>query len=727
MAKLFASALFVSAVLLFSLQPMVSKMLLPRFGGAPAVWITAMCFFQVLLLAGYSYAHLIARLRLRSQILLHLALLATPVVLFPIGIPGRWVPPGGANPGLYLLGYLVGSVGLPFFLVCTTAPLLQRWFSATTHRQAADPYFLYTASNLGSFLGLLSYPFLVEPSLTLGQQGWAWAGAYGLLVGLIAGCALVAWRFASKLAPVSKSAAQAAPLPWRTRLLWVVCAFVPSSLLLAVTNFLTVDVAPVPLLWVVPLSLYLLTFILAFSHVPAWVGRAAVVALPVLLVLQIALLVAGTQTDIRALTNIRIVGPVHLATFFLVALVFHGRLARARPPARHLTEFYLWISAGGVLGGLFNALLAPQLFTTFLEYPLILVMAALLLNGGQPARGETPRRWALDLGLPALVFLMSLVLQTEQMAYNLLWAILPAVVCLAFVHRPLRLGLGLAALLAAAGVGEASKNPPAYRGRNFFGPVAVKVSRDGRRVSLIHGKTVHGMQLAGDLKKARRVPTTYYFPTGPAGQVFEHFGPRWGHGRIAVVGLGAGTLASYGQSGQEWTFLEIDPLVMHVATKYFSFLEESPARWNVKLVDGRLGLAEEPDGHFDLIVLDAFSSDSIPTHLVTREAVALYRSKLAPGGLLLCNISNRYLNLTTVLAGVGEANGLVARVQIDYNVSGEEAQLGKQESFWAVLARSPTDLGPIATDPRWRPVPPGKQQVWTDEYSNVVSIFEWRD
>jgi spermidine synthase len=270
-------------------------------------------------------------------------------------------------------------------------------------------------------------------------------------------------------------------------------------------------------------------------------------------------------------------------------------------------------------------------------------------------------------------------------------------------------------------------NPPLFRDRNFFGPVAVTRSRDGTKINLTHGRTLHGMQLAGDLKKARRVPTAYYFPTGPAGQVFEHLGPRWGRGKIAVVGLGAGTLASYGQPGQEWTFFEIDPIVVQVATKYFSFLESSRARWGVKLVDGRLGLAQEPDGHFDLIELDAFSSDSIPTHLVTREALALYRSKLTAEGILLCNISNRYLNLAMLLAGVGEANGLVARVQFDYQMISEEERLGKQSSFWVVLARDTSHLGPIAQDSRWFTVPSGKQQVWTDEYSNILSIFEWRD
>jgi hypothetical protein len=727
--KLFASALFVSAALLFSLQPMVSKMLLPHFGGAPAVWITAMCFFQALLLAGYSYAHLLCRLRLGRQLLTHLAVLTVPLALLPFSIPDDWSPPGGANPVPYLLGYLVWSVGVPFFVVCTTAPLLQGWFAATMHRQASDPYVLYTASNLGSFLGLLSYPALVEPLLTLHEQARVWAAGYGLLLVLIAASALAVWRGprpAPVTAPAAGPTAGTAPLSWRARFGWVVCAFVPSSLLLGVTNFLTIDVAPVPLLWVVPLSLYLLTFVLAFGHAPAWVGRAAAAALPVFLVLQVALLVARSQQLILAevLLDIRILGPVHLVSFFLVALVFHGRLAGARPATRHLTEFYLWISAGGVLGGLFNALLAPQLFTTFVEYPLILVLAALLLPGARPVH-RTPRQWALDLGLPALLLVVSLFLQAQAAGPSLLGSTLPAMACLAFVRRPLRLGLGLAAVLLASAVSDATLRPAVYRGRNFFGPVAVWVSRDGRTVSLSHGQTLHGMQLTGDLRKARRVPTTYYFPTGPAGKLFEHFQGRWPRGKIAVVGLGAGTLASYGQPGQHWTFFEIDPIVVQVAHLQFSFLRDSRASWDVKVVDGRLGLAEQPDGQFDLIVLDAFTSDSIPTHLVTREAVALYRSKLAPEGLLLCNLTNKYLNLSPVLAGVGEANGLVGRVQFDNQVSAEEARLGKQASFWIVLARDGSHLGPIAGDPGWLTIPPEERRVWTDDYSNLLGVFAW--
>jgi SAM-dependent methyltransferase len=725
---LYAATMLVSASLLFLVQPMFAKMVLPLLGGSPAVWNTTVVFYQAVLLGGYLYAHATtARLGVRRQAALHVVPLLLPLLVLPIAVPAGWRPPTEDTPIPWLLSLLLVSVGLPFFAVSASSPMLQKWFAASGHRAAADPYFLYAASNVGSLLALISYPLLLEPSLRLAEQSWTWTLGYGLLVILTLSCAATVWRRAatppSLLHPRSvASNAATERLALGRRLRWVLLAFVPSSLMLSVTTYLSNNIAPIPLLWVIPLGLYLLTFILVFASRQLLPHRAMVRALPIL-VLPLAIVIIAQATQ-----PIWLLILLHLLTFFVAAMVCHGEIAADRPSTAHLTEFYLWMSLGGVLGGMFNALLAPVLFTTVLEYPLVLVLACLLM----PARDGKPARRMLDVGLPLalgvlvaglIVGLPSLGVRSGPLGVGLMFG-LPALVCFSFSRRPLRLGLGLAALFLASALYTSDQGAVLHAERSFFGIHRVLADPDGRFHMLSHGATMHGMQYTDPAR--RRGPLSYFHRSGPAGQVFRAFDEAEAKQHIAVIGLGAGSLACYAEPGQQWLFYEIDPSVQHIArdSGYFSFLQDCAPQARIVLGDARLSLATAPTGAYDLLVLDAYSSDAIPIHLITREALAVYLDKLAPGGLLVFHISNIYFDLKPVVANLAQDAGLVALVQEDQTLTEADLADGKKASQWAILARTPTDLGKLANDPRWRPLQPRPGlRLWTDDFSSVLSVL----
>jgi hypothetical protein len=738
---LYAATLLVSAALLFCVQPMFARFVLPLLGGTPAVWNVSMVFFQVALLAGYLYAHWsIRRFGPRRQALLHLVLLLPPLLVLPIGVPDGWVAPQRDDPILWLLALLAVSVGLPFFVVASTAPLLQRWLAATDHPRAADPYVLYRASNTGSVIGLLGYPALMEPSLRLGEQGRLWAVGYGALVVLIAGCALVLWRSRPAGAATPGDAPEAAearvparvgegrPSLWRG-LWWAGLAFVPSSLMLGVTSFLTTDLAPMPLLWAIPLGLYLLSFIAVFTPAgePAPAYRAAVVVFPILAVALVVLLTADVRQPFV------LVMLVHLATFTAAALVCHGRLAANRPHPRHLTAFYLWISLGGALGGVFNALVAPLAFDALTEYPLILVVACLCLPVRDRRSGPHERR--LDIGMPLVfgVALLGVLLILGGSSDGGLGTALHLVIygvvgipCLLQARRPLRFGLGVGAVLAVSSlVAMIASDAIVYRERSFFGVLEVRSGQGGSYHSLSHGTTLHGAELTEPGK--RPVPLTYYHPTGPAGDVVRAMQARGHTRRVAVVGLGTGAMACHSRPGERWTFLEIDPTVERIARdpRLFTYLRDCPGGFDVVLGDARISLARAPDRRYGLIVLDAFSSDAIPVHLLTREAVELYQARLEDGGVLAFHISNRFIDLEPVLGDLAQATGMTCMGRFDYaGVSAGEAIKGKSASHWLALGRRPADLGKLATDPGWHPCTRGGTgPPWTDDYSDVLTAM----
>jgi hypothetical protein len=733
--------IFTSAALLFLIQPMFARMVLPILGGAPAIWNAALVFYQAVLLGAYAYAHATSRwLSVRSQSVIHLSLMALAFLFLPVGIPGGYSPPSPESPLRWLMGLLLSAVGMPFFVVSATSPLLQRWFAATGHKHASDPYFLYAASNLGSMLALLAYPSVVEPLVALQEQGVWWSLLYRGLLVMMAVCAFWVWRPAYKAAEktdagpaleeqypggLKPGVSEASPA-FSPRLRWVLLAFVPSSLMISVTTYMTTDIAAVPLLWVIPLSLYLLSFILVFARHPvlphAWMVRAMpFAALPLAVVLAV-----------RAPGPIAFVIPLNLAAFFVIAMVCHGELARSRPPARDLTRFYFYLSAGGVLGGAFNALLAPLIFKGIAEYPIVLTLAFFLL----PRPSSEPRRPStrvLDVVLPILLGVVTVVMARRVQAINphpslltssILFG-LPALVSLSFLRRPLRFGLSLGAIFLAAQVYTDSQEKVLFAERSFFGVTRVVRDPLGQFNQFFHGGTLHGSQSI--VPALRRRPLAYYSTSGPLGQFFDAYDKSGRIKAVGVVGLGSGAICCYGKPGQRWTYYEINPAVERIARdpRLFTYLQDCAAEVKVVLGDGRLSLKTEVDGAFDLLILDAYNSDAVPTHLLTREALQLYLCKIAPHGVLVFHISNRYLDLEPVLANLARDAGIVSLTQADAVTGGSE--VGGARSKYLIMARDPADLAGVSSDPRWVPAKAKSDLgLWTDSCSSLLKILKWR-
>jgi hypothetical protein len=755
MRALFILATFLGAALLFLVQPIVARMALPLLGGSPAVWNTCMVFFQTVLLAGYAYSHLLAsRWTPRVQSVIHVAVVALGLLFLPMQLSAVFgATPRGA-PVLWLLGTLAASIGFPFFALATTGPLVQRWFHRSGHPEGRDPYPLYAVGNLGSLAALLAYPLVIEPSLGVSARCPSWfpprmdclsqkllfSTGYVVFAVLIAVAAALVW----KRAPATQqheTASPAAAVPWRSRLVWVFLAFVPSSALLAVTQYLSTDLAVFPLLWVLPLAVYLTTFILAFSRrkwiTPAW--SSAGLALAALGVVASFWVFSRPQAWVLFI--------LHPLTLFFAGMVCHGRLAALRPAPTRLTEYYLWIALGGALGGAFNSLVAPLLFRSIAEYPIILLAACLC----RPGALKRPR--VLDFALPAGLALLAMGMplavslgKIESTGGVLAIQVgIPCALAILFMGRPLRFALAIGLLLLVARAQTRLSGEVIYAKRDFFGvhkvvrvggPLYRGVDAEGRPTSydwsfhvLYDGSTRHGAQALD--AKLREKPTSYYHRNGPVGQVFSAVGGRNRFDRIAVVGLGAGTMAAYAPAGGQITFYEIDPEITRIASdeRFFTYLRDCRAHVEVKTGDGRLELAHVPDGSYGLIVLDAFSSDAPPVHLMTREALELYFRKLRPDGLLLANLTNQHLDLEPVFHAIAAELGLRGLATSDEVVSDQEALELKNRSSWIVLARSQDALGDLPESFAWWPVPlpssgpPARRFLWTDDSSSVLPIL----
>jgi hypothetical protein len=733
-AATFTTAVFVNAALLFAVQPMFSKMALPLLGGTPAVWNTCMLFFQTALLGGYLYAHVASRLATRNQMVLHIALLALAALSLPISVAAGFRSPPGNAPVAWLIGLLTVSLGAPFFMLSSGAPLLQRWFSRTGHADAGNPYFLYAASNLGSMIALLAYPIAIERFLPVTMQTRAWTIGYAALVALVAACALISWRAPglAVLEAAGRGATSAAALhaqadvglTIRRRLRWVLLAFVPSSMLLGVTTYLSTDIAAIPLLWVVPLAIYLLTFVIAFST-RVWFRPALVLGLQAVFLVWLTLTMSAGFSGL-----VRVMGPAHLALLFLSALVCHTALAADRPPVSRLTEFYLWISVGGMLGGIFNVLVAPHLFPSVAEYPIAIVLAAALRPEGA-ATNANRARW-LDILLPAaLAVVLALLLRDglpmPGLSFRASLAIFVgacALPCLAFRRRPVRLALWLAAIFMIGGVRLRGPEQRLLRTRSFFGVYTV-ARLDGFR-TLRHGTTTHGAQSIDPAHALE--PLTYYHRRSPIAQVLETSAASESNRRVAVVGLGTGSLACYGRPNETWTFYEIDPLVERIARTpaYFTYMRDCPPAKRVVIGDARLELAAAPPASYDVLVVDAFASDAIPTHLLTREALSMYLDKLTPRGVIAFHISNRYLDLEPVVAEVARAAGATALVGSDAYLPSADRRPFESLSKWVAISRSTETIAPLRALPGWLPPESKRGALWTDDFTNVLGVFRWR-
>lgn len=719
-APVFTLTMFTGATLLFLVQPMFAKLVLPRLGGSPSVWNTCMVFFQAALLLGYAYAHWSTKwLGTRRQPLWHIALLLTPAVCLPISLSAA--EPSAAHPVSWLLTTMALTVGLPFFVVSTTAPLLQRWYATLPLASAKDPYFLYAASNVGSVLALLAYPLVVEPLVGVHQQAVLWTAGYALLLVLNAACVWLVRSYGDdRHLRTQEEASVAEPLATSQRLVWIGLSFLPSSLMLGVTSYITADLASVPLFWVLPLALYLLTFVMAFSR------RRLIPEGP--LAMAVHVLIALALLTILVNSHRWSLVPFHLMAFFATALACHYELASRRPSVSHLTEYYLWLSVGGVLGGIFNSLVAPQVFATVLEYPVVLGVVPIVLWAIGSTR-KVPRQVALETGAACACLASGALWFVSWPSQAISCIVLAGVVGLLarFVLPAQSVGAGVVAATLTILISSgwfAGKGSVLFTGRSFFGVHRVVEAEDHSHRLLFHGSTVHGRQ---ELNAGACPLSSYYFPDGPMGQVMSM--TQGQRPAVAVVGLGSGTLACYAESGESWTFYEIDPMMDYVA-RYSGLLTQvrnSRGEVSVVLGDGRLKIQSADPGKYNIIILDAFSSDAVPIHLLTREAIRLYLSRLAPDGLLIANISNRYVNLRPTLARTARLEGLEVRTRFDGRISEADGRRGRSASHWMVMSRHSTALQPLDALDGWI-APPVDADVrpWTDDYSNILQALMLR-
>lgn len=804
MRACFIAAIFVSAALLFTVQPFTGKLLLPLAGGSPQVWNTCMVFFQGALLAGYLYAHAITRLPIKIQGPVHLCVLALAALMLPVDVAAvsQDQAPDAAAPMAWLLMLLIKTVGLPFFAVSTTSPLLQSWFARTRDSRAKDPYFLYVASNAGSVVGLLAYPVIIEPLMTRQDQAMSWTGGYGAFFLLIAACMALVLRFgrasrsetqldagapahapeASSPATTKSSSASSVntrPITWSRRFFWLALALIPSSLMLGVTQYISTDLAAVPLLWVAPLLLYLVSFMLAFSNVvpvsAKWLGRIT----PMVIAIMAVVLLTMARDPVVVIVAIHVLG------FFILAWMCHRRLAEDRPDPKHLTEFYLLMSVGGVLGGIFNALISPTVFDVVVEYPLAIAAACFMTpqfandwraawNNGRQGRAFLLATVVLGgVSVFAIVIIASrLIARGDLSTWNAQAIALggvPVVVSLLLLLWRGTPRFAVAIMLAMLVAPYLGTLQDLYVERTFFGVHRVQPLKDRGMVlhRLLHGTTLHGVQYRTDFATgasefggpklspqernsflfdrhsaddelallARRaryqlMPTSYYHPDGPIGDVMEMLINAGKLDQVALIGMGAGTLAAYAQPQSTIVFYEIDPAVNTIAhdPAYFTFISDAvrdpTVRIGTILGDGRTMIAKEQPGvgPFRIIVVDAFSSDAIPVHLITKEAVEAYLARTTPDGLIAFHISNRYFDLSPVTARLAMELGLVAYIRNDTIEDSEEQ---KRDSLWVVFARDKADLGEIATrNAMWTQMRADTTDpLWTDDYSNVLGVF----
>jgi hypothetical protein len=735
MTAFFTIVIFLAAALLFGVQPMVAKSLLPGFGGGSSVWTTCMLFFQTVLIAGYMYAHLLLRLPRIAQLMVHVGVIASALAagwLYRVPSP----PPGASEfPVPWLLGQLLLVAGLPYFAVSSAGPLVQGWFARTGSARAGDPYFLYAASNAGSLIGLLAYPFLIEPRLGLDDQRWIWLVLFGVFGLCAIGCVLLTRKGVGDRPVVRPSeAVDASPITWKRRLWWVFLAFVPSSMLLGVTTHLTTEVASFPLLWVVPLALYLLTMIVAFSGKAGLVVRHGVRPMILAVVAAWVLLVAWDREAQSVPVGANIA--VQMILLGAVGLYGHARLARDRPPASHLTEFYLIMSIGGALGGLFNGVLAPLIFPDVFEYHTALLLAILMIPvmpRGTVSAGVFWRRRLVFPLISSVAVALTVVVarQISDPSVRVAVTVIPAALLVYMAWRDRIACAGaLVFPLAAVVIGGLTNPDLDHRERTFFGVHKVERKAVGGATfrRLLHGTTLHGLEMI-EGPGPGGVPLGYYHPRGPLGGLMRSLHLSHPEGlRAGIVGLGTGAIAAYSQPGDTFVFYEIDPAVARIAAdpELFTFMSRSKGKARVELGDGRLLLeqaAAAGEAPFDVLLIDAFSSDAIPTHLLTVEAVRLYAQRIAPDGVIVMHISNRHLDLSGLLLSTAESLGLIALINDDGVDQEYSDRTGHFSSTWVAVTASEavaerlTRQGFVGYDRDRRPAP------WTDQSSDLLGVW----
>ena len=735
----YALTLLISAALLFSVQPMFSKMILPLLGGTPQVWNTAMLFFQLCLLGGYAYAHGTSRLlSMRMQAGVHVILLAVFIFVLPFGIPEGWSPPVDKDPTIWQLSLMAMTVGGPFFVLAGSAPMLQRWFAGSEHPDAHNPYFLYGASNLGSMSSLLLYPVLFEPLMKLSEQSDTWMYGYFLLISLTVFSALLIWR--SQKAGESPKAAKSGgePVTWAQRFSWIFLAFVPSSLMLGVTTFITTDISSVPLLWIIPLAIYVGTFILVFARKPLLSEKVLRLCFDVLLAGLILQNIITFFTSIDPLPLIAL----HMALFFFAAMVCHTALANSRPHASHLTEFYLLMSVGGALGGFFNAIIAPQFLILPIEYGIVLGLAVLtrfyldephslknfiegtLASFKKEGLNTVFTRNGIIIIAIAILGIFAFGLPSQNVLTFSACAI--AVLLLLVRNTRWHFGFGviLTLLLFPLGFhwGQHNFTNIIHQDRNFFGVIRVIDTVDEERV-LMHGTTNHGAQALSEEHKM--TPLSYYSPSSPINDVFSYFDGRGGKQQFGVLGLGIGVTACFDKKDRHFDFYEIDPDIADVAVneEYFTYMSDCGSPYEIILGDGRLTLQDKPEDHYDLLVLDAFSSDNIPVHLVTKEAVEIYLSKIKENGVVIFNVSNNYIDLEPVLSLIAEELDVHYLADLSDGGTIPGTDLAYYPAHFFVMTRSDRVKRYLEGKDWSAGMKREGVKVWSDQYSNILSVL----
>ncbi|ANY18986.1 hypothetical protein A6F68_00451 [Tsuneonella dongtanensis] len=724
--RLFIATILLGSFLLFLVQPMVARMALPRLGGAPNVWNSAMLVYQALLLGGYAYAHLLGRLALKKQAIVHIVVLGLAALTLPIALAE--LPP--AAPGAEVLWVpllFLATIGPLFFAVSAQAPLMQRWYAADP--QADDPYPLYAASNLGSFAGLIAYPLVAEPLLPIARQSGVWTVGYVALLVLV----IFTARALPKAEPSTSETTSASPeqsseeIGWRRIALWVCLAAVPSGLMLSTTTYLTTDIVAMPLLWVIPLGLYLLSFSIAFAENRGLANGFARHAAALTMVLGSITILLSAQGSVPAAL-------VSVALLFVVAVALHGRLYETRPSPAKLTLFYLVMSAGGVLGGAITALFAPVVFDWTWEHPLLIVAASLLVPLPAYARWSERLGWSASrtrvamaasfaLALLAIAALSRAMVASPQSPL-VVQGLLALVVILALLvvrWRPAFAAILALAMLALGGMQSLRTSLAGERTRSYFGVYTVRDIDDAAR-TLAHGTTLHGVQLRKPGLELQ--PTTYYGRSSGIGLALGAGDALLGKGaNIGIVGLGVGTLACYRKPGQDWTFYEIDPAVLAYSQGgQFTFVEKCTPDARMVIGDARLELEKAPAGTYDLLAIDAFSSDAVPLHLLTDEAFKVYLRSLAPDGLLLVHISNRYIDLVPALDAAARANGLTAIRRHDRG-----AKPPRTSSMWIAMARDPARLTALqdSNPATWDELERTDHPLWTDDYASILPVLKW--
>ncbi|MEM8651860.1 MAG: fused MFS/spermidine synthase [Pseudomonadota bacterium] len=725
----FTTSMLISALLLFFVQPMFAKMVLPMLGGSPGVWNTAMVFFQAVLLGGYLYAHILTKLfNFRTQIIIHGLVMTASLIFLPIAIPAGWEVPVDGTPVFWLIALFAAALGLPFFALSANAPLMQKWFSYTDHKKASDPYFLYAASNVGSLFSLLSYPVLVEPFLSATNQSSAWAVGFIVLMVCLLSSAVFAYYCRNPEAPeenIETVSELKTVLTVKDRVYWIFCAAIPSAFMLAVTSHMTSNIASTPFLWVLPLAIYLLTFIFAFSSKPvvptSWLK---------LLLLPLAVTMLATSRlnfGLDAATDIVIT----LLGFFVMTQLCHNLLAENRPSTSRLTEFYFFMSLGGVIGGASVALLAPVLFTYTHEFALIIIASSFLMATSNKREGDFWKHTMITLAVLAITtvvisdqFTLGSLLPKAQILLGILvalliYSLLSNVGSLRSTHITMATWILIASIFAIT-------KSYIFTDRSFFGisRVSAKQTEHGVLHGYYNGNTIHNLQLY--TSEGKKYPLSYYLPEGTFGQALDALRAQKSQINVAAIGLGAGALSCHIREGENWKFFEIDPVVRDLARNpsLFTYVNECAPNVPIVMGDARLTLRDEPAAQYDIIMIDAFSSNAIPAHLVTKEAIELYQSRLKENGFIFFHTSNRSLDVTSVVINTAEANGLSTRATYfeadptirfhEFATPSKAVMVGSEEALETIFRKNKAwkkvKVSPLVGE-------------WTDDFSHVLGAY----